>query len=80
VSLVRAQVGQPNVPVAQLAERCAPNAKVVGSIPTRFAKFAALAQLVEQLPCKQLVEGSIPSGGTNTEPGDSPGPSSQRYG
>ena len=27
-------------------------------------QFAALAQLAERLPCKQWVEGSIPSGGT----------------
>ena len=43
----------------------------VGSIPTsgtRFLKnlilFAPLAQLVEQIPLKDKVEGSIPSGRT----------------
>ena len=56
-----------NAPVAQWIERLASNQEVVGSIPAGRTfcerKFALLAQLVEQIPLKDMVGGSNPSQG-----------------
>lgn len=51
----------PNVPVAQLAERCPPKSDVVGSTPTRFAIHGYVAQQAEQHAVNVHVVGSNPT-------------------
>ena len=50
--------------LAQLVEHLPYKQRVTGSSPFRVAKFASVAQLVEQGTENPRVDGSIPSGGT----------------
>ena len=45
-------------------EQATVNRKVVGSSPTRGAKFAPIAELVRHLTCNQKIVGSSPTGGS----------------